>query len=176
MGGKMLNWISDFFKALNANTNPAEIAHALALGALLGFMPKTNALWYIIFVFFLFVRLHKPTYCITLLVVSYFAWMLDPTFDSIGYSILTYKPFETIFAHLIDIPFVGFTKFNNTIVIGSLAFGLAAYIPIFVAGYGFVRFWRKRIAPTFIKSPLHKAVQKLPLLGKLFEAAEDKFN
>lgn len=172
----MFKWISGFFKVLNANTNPAEIAHAFALGTMLGFMPKTNALWYIIFVFFLFVRLHKPTYGITLLIVSYFAWMLDPTFASIGYSILTYKPFENVFAWLIDIPFVGFTKFNNTIVMGSLAFTLALYIPIFVVGYFFVRFWRKHVAPTFIKSPLHKAVQKLPLLGKLFEAVEDKFN
>lgn len=172
----MLKWISGFFRELNANSNPAEIAHALALGVLLGLMPKTNALWYMIFVFFLFVRLHKPTYCISLLVVSYFAWMLDPTFASIGYSILTYKPFENFFAHLIDIPFVGFTKFNNTIVMGSLAFSIALYIPVFVAGYFFVRFWRKHVAPTFIKSPLHKAVQKLPILGKLFEAAENKFN
>ena len=49
----MLKWISGFFRELNANSNPAEIAHALALGVLLGFMPKTNALWYMIFVFFL---------------------------------------------------------------------------------------------------------------------------
>lgn len=172
----MLKWISGFFNALNANSNPSEIAHALALGVLLGLMPKTNALWYIIFVFFLFVRLHKSTYCISLLVVTYFAWMLDPTFDSIGYSILTYKPFENIFAPLIDIPFVGFTKFNNTIVMGSLVFSIAIYIPIFVAGYFFVRFWRKHVAPTFINSPLRKVVSKLPVLGKLFEAAENKFN
>lgn len=171
----MFNWISNLFKSLNANTNPAEIAHALSLGVLLGLMPKTNALWYIIFVFFCFVRINKATYALVLLVVSYFAWMLDPTFASVGYSVLTYAPFENVFARLIDIPFVGFTKFNNTVVMGSLVVGLAAYIPFFLIGFFFVKFWRKHVAPTFIKSPLHKAVQKLPLLGKLFEAAEDKF-
>ena len=50
----MLKWISGLFKALNANQNPAEMAHGLALGVMLGLMPKNNALWYLILVFFLF--------------------------------------------------------------------------------------------------------------------------
>lgn len=170
----MLKWISNIFKALNANSNPATIAHAFSLGVLLGFMPKTNVLWYLIFIFFLFVRIHKSTYCIVLLITTYFAWMLDPLFSSMGYSILTYPKFENFFASAIEIPFVGFTKFNNTVVMGSLAFGLMIYIPVFILVYFFVKFWRKRVAPKFIKSPLQKALQKLPVLGKLFEVVEDK--
>ncbi|MCR5046523.1 MAG: TIGR03546 family protein [Treponema sp.] len=171
----MLNWISGLFKALNANQNPAEIAHALALGVMLGFMPKNNALWYLILVFFFFVRINKPTYLLTLLVVSYFSWMLDPLFSSIGYTVLTYKPLEGIFGFLVDVPFVGFTKFNNTIVMGSFLFSLALYIPVFFFGVFFVKIWRTKIAPGFIKSPLYKAVQNLPVIGKIFEAFEEKF-
>ena len=171
----MLNWISSLFKALNANQNPAEMAHAFALGVMLGLMPKNNALWYLILVFFMFVRINKPTYLLTTLVVSYFAWILDPLFGSMGYAILTFKPCEGLFAFLVDIPFVGFTKFNNTIVMGSFLFSLAVYIPFFVFGIFFVKIWRTKIAPGFIKSPLYKAVQNLPVIGKIFEAFEEKF-
>ena len=171
----MLNWISNLFKALNANKNPAEMAHAFALGVMLGLMPKNNALWYLVLVFFMFVRINKPTYLLTLLVVSYFAWMLDPLFGSLGYAILTFKPLQGLFAYLIEIPFVGFTKFNNTIVMGSFAFSLALYIPFFVLGIMFVKFWRAKIAPSFIRSPLYKFVQNLPVVGKIFEAFEEKF-
>ena len=171
----MLKWISNFFKALNANQNPAEIAHAFALGVMLGLIPKNNALWYLILVFFLFVRINKPAYLLTMLVVSYFAWMLDPVFDSLGYAILTFKPLESAFAILIDIPFVGFTKFNNTIVMGSFALSLLIYIPLFALGVLFVKFWRAKIAPSFIRSPFYKAVQNLPVIGKIFEAFEEKF-
>ncbi len=171
----MLKWISGLFKALNANQNPAEMAHGLALGVMLGLMPKNNALWYLILVFFLFVRINKPTYLLTMLVVSYFAWMLDPLFGSVGYAILTFKPLESVYSLLIEIPFVGFTKFNNTIVMGSFAFSLIAYIPVFAFGIFFVKFWRNKIAPGFIKSPLYKAVANLPVIGKIFEAFEEKF-
>ncbi len=171
----MLKWIANLFKSLNANQNPAEMAHALALGVMLGFMPKNNALWYLILVFFMFVRINKPTYLLTLLVVSYFAWIFDPLFSSIGYEVLTFKPMESVFAFLVDVPFVGFTKFNNTIVMGSFLLGLVCYIPFYVLGYFFVKFWRAKIAPGFIKSPLYKAVQNLPVIGKIFEAFEERF-
>lgn len=170
----MLTAVANFFKTLNANSNPAQIGHALALGVMLGLMPKDNALWYLIFVFFLFVRLNKATYLIVLAVVSYFAWILDPVFSSIGYSVLTYEPFENFYATAIDIPFVGFTKFNNTIVLGSFLFSLIAYIPFYFIGIALVNFWREHIAPTFIKSPLYKAVQNLPVVGKIFEAFESR--
>ncbi len=171
----MLKWIANFFKALNANQNPAEIAHAFALGVMLGLMPKNNALWFLILVFFMFVRINKPAYLLTTLVVSYFAWMLDPVFSSIGYAILTLKPLEGLFAFLVDVPFVGFTKFNNTIVMGSFLFSLVVYIPLFFFGVFFVKFWRAKVAPGFIKSPFYKAVQNLPVIGKIFEAFEEKF-
>ena len=128
-----------------------------------------------ILVFFMFVRINKPTYLLTMLVVSYFAWMLDPLFGSIGYAALTFKPMESLFAFLIDVPFVGFTKFNNTIVMGSFLFSLLLYIPMFLLGVLFVKFWRNKVAPSFIRSPFYKAVQNLPVIGKIFEAFEEKF-
>jgi hypothetical protein len=52
----MIAQIVKFLNALNSNRNPSEIANAFCLGLMLGFMPKNNALWFIIFVFFFFVR------------------------------------------------------------------------------------------------------------------------
>lgn len=170
----MFKWISNLFKSLNANTNPAEIAHALSLGVLSAYAEDERALVYD-FRFLLFRANQQGHLRARAFGRELFRMDARPTFASVGYSVLTYAPFENVFARLIDIPFVGFTKFNNTVVMGSLVVGLAAYIPFFLIGFFFVKFWRKHVAPTFVKSPLHKAVQKLPLLGKLFEAAEDKF-
>lgn len=49
----MISYIAKLLKSLNTNSHPGEIAHAVAIGVLLGFMPKDNALWYLLFVFFL---------------------------------------------------------------------------------------------------------------------------
>ena len=50
--------IVKLFKSLNTNSHPGEIAHAVAIGMVLGFMPKNNVLWYILFVCFLFIRIN----------------------------------------------------------------------------------------------------------------------
>ncbi len=165
----MLTTILKFLKALNANTNPSEIAHAACLGVMLGFMPKNNVLWYLILVFFLFVRINKPFQAITIIIVSQFAWRLDPFFDQMGYAILNMDRFVNIFARLIDIPFVGFTKFNNTIVMGSFAFSLAIYIPLFIIFRVLIMLWRKYVSPFLIKTPLVKHIVGTPLIGKLSE-------
>ena len=120
----MLKKIIKFFKALNSNSKPSELANALCLGIMLGFIPKNNALWFLIFIIFCFVRINKGLYFVAMIVASQFAWLLDSKFDSIGFYILNYAPLTKTFSMLIDIPFVGFTKFNNTIVMGSFIFSL----------------------------------------------------
>nr|MCR4900017.1 TIGR03546 family protein [Treponema sp.] len=116
----MLKALIRFFKALNSNSHPGEIAHAVCLGMILGFMPKSNALWYILTVFFLFVRINKGSFILFTFLFSLLAPVLDNLFDTIGWWFLNIDKFKMFFAWLLEIPFVGFTRFNNTIVMGSL--------------------------------------------------------
>ena len=55
----MLKFLVKLLKALNSNSHPGEIAHAVCLGMLLGFLPKNNIFWYVITVFVLFMRINK---------------------------------------------------------------------------------------------------------------------
>lgn len=170
----MLNGILKLFQALNSNKKPAEIAHACCLGVILGFMPKNNALWYIIFVFFFFVRINKGAYLVMTAIISLFAWRLDPVFNYVGYQILTLPQFENFFSWLLDIPFVGFTKFNNTIVMGSLVVSLVAYIPVFILTKLFVLLWRKKISPKLGSLGFVKFLTKIPLVKKAIDFTSEK--
>lgn len=167
----MLSNIINFIKSLNSNCKPAQIAHSFCIGLILGFMPKDNLLWYMILIFFAFVRINKCGYYIMILIGSLTAFLLDPVFDRIGYAVLTFQPLESTFAWLLEVPFVGFTKFNNTIVTGSLIFGLIAYIPFFVLMFFLVKVWRSRIAPVINDSKILKTIYKIPLVGKIAKKA-----
>lgn len=162
----MIRYIVKMFRALNANANPGEIAHAVSIALLLAFLPKNNLLWYILFVFFLFVRINKGAYFLLLILFSMCASAFDPIFDSVGYKILTLPALEGTFSTLIEIPFAGFTRFNNTIVMGSLICGIILYIPAYIAGRAFVKIWRTVIASRIRKNPVMKAFYKLPLVDK----------
>ncbi len=167
----MLKAIIRFFKALNSNVHPGAVAHAVCLGMILGFMPKTNALWYILTVFFLFVRINKGSFILFTFLFSLLAPILDPLFDTIGWWFLNIEKITPFFSWLLDIPFVGFTRFNNTIVMGSLLFSLAAYIPMYVFVRIFLKYWRAFIAPAVRKSRLVVYLSKLPLIVKIGEMA-----
>jgi len=159
------------FRALNANANPGEIAHAFSIALLLGFLPKNNLLWYLFFIFFLFVRINKGAYFLLMILFSMIASTFDPIFNSFGYKVLTLPALEGFFGTLIEIPFVGFTRFNNTIVMGSLISGIVLYIPMYIFGRFFVKFWRSTIAARLRKSPVLKAFYNLPLVDKFKSVA-----
>jgi uncharacterized protein (TIGR03546 family) len=163
----MLKFIIRFLKAINSNQHPGEIAHAVCLGMILGFMPKTNALWYILTVFFLFMRINKGTLALSTVLFSLLAPALDPLFDTIGWWFLTQEKLAPAFTWLLDIPFVGFTKFNNTIVSGSLLFSLICYIPVYFISRLIIKLWRTKISYALRKTKLIIFLSKLPLIKKI---------
>lgn len=163
----MLSYIIKFLKALGANSKPSQIANSFCIGFILGVMPKNNLLWWLVFVFFMFVRINKAGYFIMMLIGAFVSPYLDPTFHKIGEFVLTYEPLVPVYSKLLEIPFVGFTRFNNTIVCGSLVGGLLAYLPLYIFMLVFIWVWRKWIAPFFNRSKVVKMFFQLPLVRKL---------
>ena len=102
--------IVKLFKSLNTNSHPGEIAHAVAIGMVLGFMPKNNVLWYILFVCFLFIRINKAAFLLTGAAVSLIIPFADPLFDTVGYALLNMSFMQNFYKSLFDIPFVSFTR------------------------------------------------------------------
>lgn len=171
----MIAPVIKLFKALNTNSHPGEIAHAASIGILLGLVPKNNALWYILFVFFLFVRIHKGCLFLSILLGTLLAPLFDPLFDSLGYTVLTFEALKPAYGNLLELPFVAFTEFNNTIVAGSLTASLILYTPVYILTRFLVFLWRKFAAPALTQNKLVQALYKTPLIAKiagLFTEAE----
>lgn len=163
----MLKAISKLLGAISSNTRPGAIAHAVSCGVLLGFMPKDNLLWYILFVFILFMNIQRGAYALSILLGAALTVFMDPLFDSVGYSILTVESLKPYYASLLDIPFVAFTKFNNTVVMGSFVCGIAAYIPLYVLARLFVWAWRKYLAEKVRKFKIAAVLKNIPLVEKI---------
>ena len=163
----MISYIVKLLKALNTNSHPGEIAHAVSIGVLLGFMPKDNALWYLLFVLFLFVHVHKGAFLLSILAASLLARLFDPLFDAIGYAVLTFSPLEPVYAALLDIPFVAFTKFNNTVVAGAVVSSLILYIPVYILTRILIKSWRTHLAPALARSKFMQAFYQIPFISKI---------
>lgn len=168
----MLGYLLSLFKSLNSNSHPGEIAHGVALGVMMGMMPKDNVLWYILFVLFLFIRINQAVYLLVTFGVSMCIAPADMLLDSIGYQVLMYDPLVPTYRKLLDIPFVAFTKFNNTVVMGSLIAGLIIYIPVYIIARLIVKLWRTVLAPKITSSKLWIGLKRIPLVEKIISKSQ----
>jgi hypothetical protein len=66
-------------------------------------------------------------------------------------------------------PFVPFTNFNNTLVMGGLAGGIALWLPVFLIFMGFISLYRHTLGPKIrslkfvqavLNSQLYKVIDK----------------
>lgn len=168
----MLSFFVKLFNSINSNSNPGEIAHAVSIALILGLMPKDNALWYVLFVFFFFIRINKGAFMLFTALFTVISPFFDNILDSLGYYILTIPSLQGIYASLMNIPFIAFTRFNNTIVMGALAWSLLFYIPVYVISRLIIYLWRNKIVPHIRKSKLVLFFKKIPLIQKASEVAE----
>ena len=162
---------------LSSNTAPGEIAHAVSCGVILGFLPKDNLMWYVLFVFIIFLRIQRSVLTLSLLVATLLTALLDPYFDELGVWVLTRKDLIPLYYKLLNIPFVAFTKFHNSVVMGSLIIGLLCYIPVYILTRLFIFVWRVFFASKMKNAKITKLVgqimKQVPLLEKIAEMAMD---
>ena len=168
----MLGALVKFIRAMSSNTAPAEIAHAFAWGVFFGLLPKNNAVWYILFVLIFFLRIQRGVLSLTTLIVGLFAYLADPLLDQIGCWILTQPYMQAPMIKLMNIPFVAFTKINNSIVMGSLGFGLISYLPLFLISLLFTFLWRRYLGAKLKNLKIVKLIGKIPLVRKISDLSK----
>jgi len=106
-----------------------QIAWGFALGAVLGLVPNV----FVKTVMFVVIMMFRVNLTSALLAASFFAvigFAIDPVLDKIGYICLVDISFlKSFYTWLYNLPLVPFTKFNNTVVMGSLAAGIILLAP-----------------------------------------------
>ncbi len=160
-----LKIIKDFIKILREGQTPAQIAGGFALGSLLGFSPMFTLqgvlIWLVIFV--LNVNLASAFLAVTLF--SLFAYLLDPLFHLIGYALLaqsdTLRPLWTA---LYNAPVAPLTRFNNTVVMGSLVFAIVAFLPVYIGMKRFVVAYRTHVGSKVEQWKIYKTIKKSALV------------
>lgn len=168
----MLKAIVRFIKILNSNSHPGEVAHGICLGMVLGFLPKNNIFWYILATFFLFIRVNRGCLAVFTFIFALLAPTFDSLFDKLGYDILTLESLAPLFTFLLDIPFLAFTKFNNSIVMGAFLSSIIIYFPLYFIVRLLIREWRHLAAPAIRKTKVINFLTKMPLIKKINELGD----
>ena len=126
---------------ISAINSPHELALGVAFGALIGIMPKDSAIPWIIALVFLLSRGNLLCGFVSAIALSAVGPMLDVWSDKMGMAVLSIESLQTTYALWMELPWVAWTRFNNTVVAGSFAIGAIAWLPIYLLSQVFFRVW-----------------------------------
>jgi len=122
-------------QAILGRREPHQLAWGLALGLLLGIVPHGNLLAFAILLFIMSVGVNHGMVAVTAVITSMLASRLDSQTHAVGNYLLTHPDFSPVLASAWQLPVVPWTDINNTVVMGSLAVGLAFVVPAYLFTY-----------------------------------------
>jgi uncharacterized protein (TIGR03546 family) len=157
--------IAKLILALNGNVSKTQIAAGFAWGLLLGLVPAGNAFWIVLFLLTFFFTHHHGAKISALAFVKILLPLFVYEIDKFGWFILHIDSLRPLFTSLYNMPFVPFTKFNNTLVMGGLAAGILLWLPVFFLFLGLIPLFRNTIGPKIRNLKIIQAIAKFPLFS-----------
>lgn len=142
MFARMLRPLLSLVMAVLEEESPRVLAASLAFGLVLGFVPKDNLLAALLGLLLLAMRFNLTLATTSAAVFSGVAAMLDPVADALGRSVLTHPTLSPLWALLYELPLAPWTRFNNTIVMGSLLLSLGLMSPTYMLSLQLVTRYR----------------------------------
>lgn len=138
---KLLKQIIVIFQT---DISPNQVAWGFALGAILGLVPNMF-MKLVLFIVIMMFRVNVSAAFLAWAVYEILSFALDPLFDVIGYQILSIGSLNAFYTWLYNLPVVPFTKFNNTVVMGSLIVGVILIIPNMIIAKKLLVYYRTHL-------------------------------
>lgn len=120
-----LKLLGKFIKVLQSNESPNQIAWGFALGSIAGLTPLTVLHNLLVLFLIIILKVNIAAAVLALLIYSLIAWVFDPVFHTLGFVLLIeFSALESFWTTLYNAPVAPLSKFNNTVVLGSLVVSL----------------------------------------------------
>ncbi len=131
MVNEITNLWSKFRGSVNGVDTSRQLAAGVAMGMAIGLVPKDSLFTFALIGILLLTRANLISAFCSAVCFSWIGPLLDPLTHEIGIRVLTFDPFEPTWAWLIELPLVPWTRFDNSVVTGSLCVGILAAIPVY---------------------------------------------
>ncbi|MBC87541.1 MAG: TIGR03546 family protein [Bdellovibrionaceae bacterium] len=161
--GLLLKQIFNFLKILNSDTGTNQIAAGIATGFILGMTPAMSLQTFLVVILMFIFRIQIGAALLATGFFAVFAYILDPVFDSVGQVVLEAGALQGLFTSLYNMPILPFTRFNNSVVMGSGVVGFALAPFIFLLARVLVQKYREKVVARFKETKFWKAVKATSL-------------
>ena len=170
----MLRLLARLLRVLNSETNPGQISLGFCFAMVAGLTPLISLHNLVVLLLILILRVNLSAFLLGLAVFSGMAYLLDPVFHWNGLQFLTTPALEELWTSLYNSTVWRLARFNNTIVMGSVVFSLALFVPLYFISNGLILRYREhvlawvektRLMQFFKASKIYQLYQSLPYFG-----------
>ena len=166
----IIRLLAKLLTLLNSNRRAVEIGASIAFGLWLAIVPAANLFFVALVIVVFLVKVNLGMTIVSFVGFSLLVPALDPLLSSVGYRLLTAASLQGFYERAYALPVVPFTRFNDTLVAGSVVSGGALFVPVMVLGVLLVRLYRKHGHARIANSVVVKAIMKTPLAQKIAAA------
>lgn len=152
----MLRMIANLLKVLNSETDPGQISLAFCFAMVAGLTPLWSLHNIPVFLLVLLLRVNLSAFLLGLAFFSGLAYALDPLFHRLGLAVLTAGALEGPWTTLYNSTLWRLERFNNSIVMGSLLFSLAVFVPLYVLSNAMIRRYREHVMQWVLRTRIMK--------------------
>jgi uncharacterized protein (TIGR03546 family) len=151
----LAKFLANVISILNSEISPKQIAAGFAWGVVIGLLPVRGLLPYFLTVIAFIININLAAMGVAALIFKIVSFAVDPLANKIGFILLTQvRGLKSIWTQLYNLPILPYTRFNNTIVMGSFVMGLLLLIPMYFLAQAGVVNYRARLRDKFLKLKL----------------------
>ncbi|MDC0980456.1 TIGR03546 family protein [Bdellovibrionales bacterium] len=161
--GLILKQLFGFIKLLNSETGSNQISAGLAAGFILGMTPSLSLQTVLVFVVIFLFRVQLGAAMLAAFFFAFPAYLLDPIFSSAGRSILQAEGLQSLFTTMYNMPIVPFTRFNNSVVMGSGVISILLSPLVFLLARFLVKKYRETVLKRLQETKFWKAIKATSL-------------
>ena len=152
--------LAKLVKILRSAVSPNQIAAGFVIGMVIGLTPFWTLHNMILIVILIILNINIGTAIYSFVLFSAVAYLIDPIFHHLGYFLLVdIESLKNLWTFLYNTPLVALSRYNNTVVIGSLVAALILAIPMFFLAKTGVIYYRENIDKKMQKWKIVQAVK-----------------
>ncbi|MFP4417203.1 MAG: TIGR03546 family protein [Chitinispirillaceae bacterium] len=159
----IIQFLARLIAVLRSAATPAQVGGGFIFGMAIGLVPSFP-IKALLFICLILINVNIAIALFAMFVFGLIAYLLDPLFHSVGFWLLVrIDVLEPLWAALYNIPFVPFTNFNNTVVMGAMICSILLLYPVYVGVKAGVIGYREKIEPVAGKWKVVQLIQRSTL-------------
>lgn len=131
----MPNLFRAFGSSVRGIDNSRQLALGVAIGTLIGILPKDNLLFFALLVILILSGANLVTGAVSAFGSSLLSSNLQDLFHQVGQTVFGWEPIMAPLTKFLQLPYAAWTRLDNSIVLGALTIGLTIALPIYLISF-----------------------------------------